>query len=158
MLSSAINRKELSSMIVRTRHSVAAKIEGDRMPAFLVHELQTGIYVRLMLVLVILLESGRLMSLLSHYTICIKAFLFLLLVSSFLSATTAIIASSIAIYLTISRLMNIRTAGIVTAALFFLISNLTLYYSFNFYYSSIFVIIYSLVISGKELKDHFGMV
>lgn len=145
-------------MIVRTRHSVAAKIEGDRMPAFLVHELQTSIYVRLMLVLVVLLESGRLMSLLSHYTTCIKAFLFLLLVSSFLSATTAVIASSIAIYLTISRLMNIRTAGIVTAALFFLISNLTLYYSFSFYYSSIFVITYSLVISGKELKDHFGMV
>lgn len=128
------------------------------MPAFLVHELQTNIYVRLMLVLVILLESGRLMSLLSHYTTYIKAFLFLLLVSSFASATTAIIASSLAIYLTISRLMNIRTAGIAVAGLFFVISYLTLYYSFSFYFSSIFVIIYSLVISGKELKDHFGMI
>lgn len=98
------------------------------------------------------------MSLLSHYTICIKAFLFLLLVSSFVSATTAIIASSLAIYLTLSRLMNIRTVGVVTAVVFFLISYLTLYRSLSFHYSSIFVILYSLVISGKELKEHFGMV
>ena len=128
------------------------------MPAFLVHELQTSMFVRLILVLVVLLESGRLMSLLSHYTTCIKAFLFLLLVSSFVSATMAIVASSIAIYLTISRLMNIRTVGIVTSVVFFLISYLTLYHTFSFYYSSVFVIIYSLIIAGKELKDHFGMV
>lgn len=70
----------------------------------------------------------------------------------------AIVASSIAIYLTISRLMNIRTVGIVTSVVFFLISYLTLYHTFSFYYSSVFVIIYSLIIAGKELKDHFGMV
>jgi hypothetical protein len=79
-----------------------------------------------MLVLVVLLESSHLYAILSHYGTAIKNILFLALLSGFICPKTAILASALAIYLTIYRLYNAGNYGIVLASIFVLCSFLNI--------------------------------
>lgn len=139
-------------MIVRVRYSVNSKVEGDKEPAVLLYQLQTNIYARFILILVVLIESSRIYASLSHFTACIRNFLFLMLIIGFLSPTTAIISSTLAIYITVAKIFHAGSVGILVALLYALCSLLSIFGRVPFSIAAAFVIIYSIAITIIRMK------
>lgn len=109
-------------MIARLRYNVNDKVIGDQEPAILLYQLRTDLFIRFVLLLIVLLESSQLFTLLSHYTTSIRSILFLIFILGFVSPTTAILSSALAIYLTLSKIFNHGNYAIMATLLFALCS------------------------------------
>jgi preprotein translocase subunit SecG len=133
-------------LIVRTRYSVVNRVEDDMEPAILLYQLRTNILARFALIMVVLLESSKLYGLLSHFKTFLKNVLFAIMVIGFYSPITAILASTLAIYLTIAKVYNAGKYGVFSALLFGLCSFLFMAGRVSFNIPAIMVTIYSIFI------------
>lgn len=133
-------------MMVRTRYSVVNRVEDDREPAILLYQLRTNMLARFVLIMVVLLESSKIYGLLSHFKTFLKNALFAILVLGFYSSITAVLASTLAIYLTIAKVYNAGKYGIFSALLFGLCSFLFMTGRVSFNIPAIVVTIYSIFI------------
>lgn len=131
---------------MRTRYSVVNRVEEDTEPAVLLYQFRTNILARLVLILLALLEASKLYALLSHLKTFLKNILFAILVIGFYSPTTAVLASTLAIYLTIAKIYNSGKYGIFSAFFFGLCSFLFMTGRFSFNIPAFLVIIYSIFI------------
>jgi hypothetical protein len=153
-----IKQIEVSSLMLRARYSVNNRVEEDRKPDILLYQLSTNIYARFILILIVLLESARIYALLLHYTQSIRNILFGILVLGFVTPTTAIISSSLAIYLTVGKMYNAGNFGIISAMLFAVSSMLSTSGRISSIIPTAIVFSYAISIAIKQIREKIGLI
>ena len=101
----------------------------------------------------LLLQADKLLDVMSHFKGCVKGMLFGIISLGFISSSAAIVASAVAIYLTLSKIYNANVYGIIFSLLF-LIGGYTL----KFEIAAILILIYTISVSIKKIVTQFGLI
>ncbi len=124
-------------------------MEQDRAAGILVYQLQTGIHIRFILILLVLLSGDKILNIMAHFKVPIQILLLFIMSLGFISSGFAIIASSVAVYVTFAKLLNRSTYGIVNA-LVLVVFGFLMPFSFTAFIVTLYLI---LVISAKMINE-----
>lgn len=99
-------KKPSDSFLIRFRYTTPSGVDSQTLPLVIFHQISSDIFIRILLTVVVFLEIGVLLFLVSHEHIVVKTSILLLLGVSFFCQHAAGLAGVAALYLIFNRIFE----------------------------------------------------